>query len=76
MQEYLVLIAPGSTYGPCAEFCRHSQCAYLRSLASATCRICGKPIGYGTEFTGKTIERDKRGVEKFLWHRACEEKEH
>ena len=37
---------PGTEYGPCAEPCKHTDCAATRRTAESACRYCGDPIGY------------------------------
>ena len=41
---------PGTKYGPCEDRCHHSDCAETRRMAKVLCGICGKPIGYNTDF--------------------------
>lgn len=48
-----VLPAPGTTYGPCADECRHMDCALTRSMAATACSICGEPIDYDRRFYGR-----------------------
>lgn len=45
-----VLSKPGTEYGPCAEPCRHIDCAGTRTIAETVCRYCDKPIGYDRRF--------------------------
>lgn len=40
--------------GPCAEPCKHIDCAACRSIAATDCVYCGKPIGYDTAFYRET----------------------
>jgi hypothetical protein len=41
---------PGSEYGPCAEPCRHKDCALLRAPDQGKCGKCGKPLETGDRF--------------------------
>lgn len=43
------LAQPGTEHGPCVD-CTHVDCAESRRMAASTCRFCGKPIGYDTDF--------------------------
>lgn len=47
------LAEPGTEYGPCERVCAHSDCAAVRKMAEAICRICKVPIGYGIRFYGE-----------------------
>ncbi len=44
------LPAPGTELGPCEPSCEHRDCANTRRMAAINCGICGKPIGYETNF--------------------------
>lgn len=41
---------PGSTTGPCEEWCEHTDCNETRRTATSICTICGQPIGYARRF--------------------------
>ena len=41
---------PGTEHGPCAEICKHLDCAESKRQAESACRICEKPIGYERGF--------------------------
>ncbi len=45
-----ILAAPGSRFGPCERECHHIDCAAMRRIADAVCRLCGKSIGYNARF--------------------------
>jgi hypothetical protein len=45
-----VLQKPGTKLGPCKAQCKHRDCGQTRSDAAALCRLCQKPIGYGSQF--------------------------
>lgn len=45
-----ILPAPGTKVGPCKGKCSHRDCAKTKDDASAECRFCAKPIGYGVGF--------------------------
>jgi len=60
-----IVPTPGTMYGPCAWECTHMLCAHGRKTAMAICHLCGKPIGYDTEF-------DYAGGR--IVHAACKDK--
>ena len=62
-----MLSPPGTIYGPCNYPCVHKDCAATRSMAKSLCRICGKPIGYGTRYYSEQGDT--------LVHANCLEKE-
>ena len=44
-------IVNGLEIGPCVKDCHHPDCKCTRDQAATKCYICGKEIGYETEFT-------------------------
>jgi hypothetical protein len=46
----VALPAPGTEHGPCAEPCRHTDCAATRTMAARACIGCGQLIGYERRF--------------------------
>jgi len=65
-----ILSKPGTEYGPCAGRCNHKDCAEVRQMAAATCRICRGTIGYDRRFY------DESGENKVaLVHASCRETE-
>ncbi len=59
---------PGTEYGPCAEPCKHTDCAATREMVTATCRFCLEPIGYDRRFY-------REGNGSGLVHASCLEDE-
>jgi hypothetical protein len=55
---------PGTEFGPCAEQCKHSDCALSRRQAETICPGCKEAIGYERAFV------EYAGS---LWHLACAE---
>ena len=47
---WLILSEPGTDHGPCAEDCKHTDCAETRRMALSNCKVCGEPIGYDRQF--------------------------
>lgn len=45
-----ILPAPGSKHGPCADACKHLDCARTRRDAAEVCRLCTRAIGYGVRY--------------------------
>ena len=37
-------LTPGAKYGPCAEPCKHRDCAQLRNPEYSKCARCEKPL--------------------------------
>ena len=66
------LSEPGSKYGPCERECECVDCAAVRKMAAAVCRICKVPIGYGIRFYS---ERTHPEGGPFLVHAVCYEEE-
>ena len=70
------LAEPGTEYGPCKQPysspCGHSDCAAVRKMAEATCRICNVPIGYGLRFYGEQTHPE--GGSMYV-HAVCLEEE-
>lgn len=76
---------PGTEYGPCADECKHRDCAVTREMASAKCDVCGESIGYGTRLYQRPTERrpdsaragteltDSTGGTYTLVHASCVE---
>lgn len=58
----------GEDIGPCAGECKHKDCARTRAMAGSTCRLCGKPIGYGVRF----YDESEPGSDALV-HQACRE---
>jgi hypothetical protein len=56
-----ILAAPGTQFGPCAESCRHIDCAATKAQAASPCAVCHEPIGYEVPFydTRSTARRDE-----------------
>lgn len=55
---------PGTEYGPCAEECKHVDCAETRKQAATACDICREPIGYDRPF----YQREQWTI---LTHQLC-----
>ena len=70
------LAEPGTEYGPCKQPysspCGHSDCATVRKMAEAICRICNVPIGYGLRFYGERTHPE--GGTMYV-HAVCLERE-
>ena len=42
---------PGTEHGPCVDTkCGHADCEINRHAAKGTCELCGKRIGFDTDF--------------------------
>lgn len=67
-----ILPQPGTSIGPCAGDCQHTDCAETRRMAAAFCDWCDEPIGYGVRFyrLDPNLEAPGRGE---LVHARCEE---
>ena len=63
------LSEPGSQYGPCERDCGHVDCAAVRKMAGAICRICNVPIGYGIRFYSEGSTHPEGG--DVLVHAVC-----
>lgn len=59
---------PGTQYGPCDFPCTHQDCLASRQDAERACSICGKKIGYETEFYS---DGDDTKPGKDIKHAAC-----
>lgn len=74
-----ILSAPGEPYGPCADDCRHHDCALTRKMAASLCPRCEKPIGYDVRFYRVDAEpsgdvlTDATGEPYSLAHALCVE---
>lgn len=44
------LSPPGSSTGPCWQYCQHTDCNATRNMAQTPCHFCQEPIGYGIGF--------------------------
>lgn len=44
------LSEPGTSYGPCLDECKHTDCAETRAMAATECYLCNHPIGYERGF--------------------------
>lgn len=65
------LAKPGTEYGPCAEECKHRDCAQTRTMAAAICHHCQKAVGYDVRFYDISVPPMLNGTE--LVHALCEE---
>jgi hypothetical protein len=63
----IALPAPGTELGPCAEPCKHTDCAETRQMAELTCEYCRLPIGYEQRFY---TERQADGL-MHSYHAIC-----
>jgi len=61
---------PGSQYGPCAEPCKHQDCARARADAAEVCIYCGESIGYNRSFYDMS---SYAGLRPILAHALCAE---
>ena len=57
----------GEDIGPCADACKHIDCAATRRMAATPCDLCGAAIGYGVRFYQQTDDR--------LRHELCAERD-
>jgi hypothetical protein len=58
---WMIVPEPGTELGPCPTTkggngvtlsCAHEDCAESRAMAAATCRVCGRRIGYNVKCSG------------------------
>lgn len=59
---FIALPKPGTTFGPCAGDCPHTDCAQTRAMARQQCPGCLAELGY---------DRTIWTVDAVLWHVAC-----
>lgn len=38
--------------GPCSNPCHHWDCKEAHDRSEMACNVCGKPMGFGVEYTG------------------------
>jgi hypothetical protein len=61
------LARPGEPYGPCnTDECPHPRCRKSRRAAATACARCGRPIGYGVDYTARS-----EGRREVIEHVAC-----
>lgn len=60
---------PGSEYGPCAEECSHTDCAWTKQRQAKPCVVCNEPIGY--ERLMYHVEEDGAPAWSALAHASC-----
>lgn len=67
--------ARGEEIGPCIGDCQHKDCAGMRADALKTCRICGKPIGFGNPVYFEGGDNTPTGKQMVHAHCLWEESE-
>lgn len=50
MERVEVIPRPGSELGPCREACMHIECKRAKNMANSNCRLCGRQLGYESQF--------------------------
>ena len=70
----VALPKPGSKHGPCAEECRHIDCALTRAQAASGCWVCEKPIGFGVPAYSREASGGGMGWHDFA-HAVCVEEQ-
>lgn len=68
-----LLAEPGDAFGPCAEPCKHTDCAATRRHAARICHHCGNSIGYMTRFYDVEAGTPAEPIKTDSVHALCEE---